>query len=178
MSQPWRRNLFSFSQSSCYYQDRRQSWCHLGEGIFLSVKVLGSHLPFCNQRWGLHCNGRCVWWRIKSLWPFCPKNQRWRHGGDRRAFNSGHPPLHVLAQSRIRRATPAIGFGRNGQGTASIWSGKRLGRSCDRKQSWCWIAHLTVKVFQDGESIFKDPEFMGIDYTDVSVWWDARNRVY
>jgi hypothetical protein len=41
----------------------------------------------------------------------------------------------------------------------------------------CGISHRTVEVFQEGESIYKDPEFMGIDYTNVSEWSDTRNRV-
>jgi hypothetical protein len=37
------------------------------------------------------------------------------------------------------------------------------------------IAHRTVEVFQDGRSIYKNPEFEGIDYTEVSEWHEAEN---
>ncbi len=42
----------------------------------------------------------------------------------------------------------------------------------------CGVAHRTVEVFQDGKSIYKNPEFDGIDYTEVVEWHDARFSFY
>ena len=39
----------------------------------------------------------------------------------------------------------------------------------------CGIAHRTVEVFQDGRSIYRNPEFEGINYTEVSEWHETEN---
>ena len=39
----------------------------------------------------------------------------------------------------------------------------------------CGVAHRTVEVFQDEKSIYKNPEFEGIDYTEIGEWQDAEN---
>lgn len=41
----------------------------------------------------------------------------------------------------------------------------------------CGIAHRTVEVFQDGESIYKNPEFEGIDYTFVGERHNPKNGI-